>query len=64
MVSAGEEASSWVDMKESNELGKSECFFGRVFGANGSNTDAESEMQTHRVEKPPGTQPAWKNCGR
>lgn len=28
-VSAGEEASSWAGMKESNELGKSECF-GRV----------------------------------
>lgn len=29
VVSAGEEASSWADMKESNEPGKSECF-GRV----------------------------------
>lgn len=29
VVSAGEEASSWADIKESNELGKSECF-GRV----------------------------------
>lgn len=39
-------------MKESNELGQSDCFWQR--GANGSDTAVVSEMQTHNVESRQG----------